>query len=394
MKDNQVNVYGNQVEKIQKHIKEIESSIPQVAFKEGIPSSNWEEKSDLKTLMETYNVPGLSVALINNSEIEWEKCYGIVDSREDKLVSFDTLFEAGSTSKTFTAITALQLVSKGLIDLDEEVNAILKDWKIPENNFTKDKKITLRQLLTHTSGINRPDSMFNSEEGKDPTLLQILKGESPALNDPIEVCFEPGTDHQYSNLAYIIIEKLIQDVTGASLSDYMREEIFLPLEMTNSYFQYPSEDIRKEMIVHHDNEGKAIDSEFISGAFGHGGLITTPSDIAKFVVELIKTYQGKSEKIISQKIVRQMISSEIIMDPSKMYGFTGQGLGVFLIEKEEEAFFVHPGTNAPGAVCMMTGSPTSGKGAVLMSNGIQAELLHMQLLFSIAKEYQWPIWNE
>ncbi|NPD87726.1 MAG: beta-lactamase family protein [Asgard group archaeon] len=146
-------------------------------------------------------------------------------------MSFDTLFEAGSTSKTIIAVTALQLATNGLIDLDENVNTKLKDWKIPENSFTEDKEITLRQLLTHTAGINRPDSMFISEKGKNPTLIQILKGESPTLNDPVEVCFVPGTNHQYSNLTYIIIEKLIQDITGNSLSDYIREEIFLPLEM-------------------------------------------------------------------------------------------------------------------------------------------------------------------
>ncbi len=394
MKDNHVNIYGNQIEEVQERIERIESSIPQAVFKEGISSPNWEDKSELHNLMKTYNIPGLSVAIINDSKIEWEKCYGIADSREDKCISFNTLFEAGSTSKTFTAVTALQLVSNGLIDLDEEVNAKLKDWKIPENDFTKDTKITLRPLLTHTAGINRPDSMFISEKGKEPTLLQILKGDSPALNDPVEVCFEPGTDHQYSNLAYIIIEKLIRDITGMSLSDYIRKEIFLPLEMRNSYFQHPSEEISKRMIVHHDNEGNATDSGFISGAFGHGGLISTPSDIAKFVVELMKTHQGKSDKILSQEIIKQMISSEIVLDPSKMFGFTGQGLGVFLIEKDEDIFLVHPGTNVPGAVCMMIGSPITGQGAVLMSNGIQAELLHILLLFSIAKEYDWPIWTQ
>ena len=394
MKDNHTNIYGKQIEEIQERIKRIESSIPQAGFKEGIPSPNWGEKSDLPNLMTAYNVPGLSVAVINDFKIEWEKCYGIVDSREDRPITFSTLFEAGSTSKTFTAVAALHLVTKGLIDLDEDVNAKLKDWQIPENNFIKESKVTLRQLLTHTAGINRPDSMFSSEKGKDPTLLQILRGEPPALNDPVKVCFEPGTDHQYSNLAYIIIEKLIQDITGRSLSDYIRKEIFLPLEMINSFFQYPSEEIRKKMIVHHDNEGNAKDSGFIAGAFGHGGLITTPSDVAKFVVELIKTFQGKSEKILSQKVIEQMISSGIDLDPSKMFGFTGQGLGLFLIEKEEDIFFVHPGTNVPGAVCMMIGSPTTGKGAVLMSNGIQAELLHIQLLFSIAKEYDWPIWTQ
>jgi CubicO group peptidase (beta-lactamase class C family) len=343
--------------------------------------------------MESLKVPGLSITLINEFQVEWEKHYGVTDVRKGKAIDYDTLFEAGSASKTLTAITALQLVSKELVDLDEDVNSKLKNWQIPENSFTKDHKISLRKLLTHSAGINRPDSMFISEEGKEPTLLQILKGESPALNDPVEVCFVPGSDHQYSNLGYIIVEKLIQDITEMSFTDYIREEIFRPLKMNSSHVQSPTEEIRDSMIVHHDNEGKAIDAGFVAGAFGHGGLISTPSDIAKFVIELIKAYQGKSDKILSQEVTKQMISPEIVLDPSKMFGFTGQGLGVFLIEKDDDIFFTHPGTNAPGAVCMMIGSPSTGKGVVIMSNGILAELLHIQLLFSIAKEYKWPIWT-
>ena len=331
--------------------------------------------------------------LINNFEIEWIKFYGIKNARTQETLSFETLFEGASTSKTFTALIALNAVEEKLIDLDESVNNKLKTWKIPENNFTKEKDVTLRQLLTHTAGINRPDSMFGNEEGKVPTIIQILIGELPAINDPAEVVFTPGTSHQYSNFGYIIIEKLLQDVYNRNLPEIMKETIFNPLNMKNSFFNFPSKEIKKRIIVPHDEKGEAKESGIVVGALGHGGLISTPYDVAKFVVELMLAYQNKSDKIVSSVIVQKMFSPEKKLDPAKYLGMTAQGLGVFLIEKNKKFFFLHPGTNAPGAVCMMIGSPITGQGVVIMSNGIQAELLHFQIVFAVAREYDWFLWK-
>jgi len=111
-------------------------------------------------------------------------------------------------------------------------------------------------------------------------------------------------------------------------------------------------------------------------------------------VELMKAYQDKSDKIISSSVAKQMFSPVLSLDPTKFFGMTGQGLGTFLIEKDDDFFFLHPGTNMPGAVTMMIGSPTTGQGLVIMSNGIQAELLHVQIMFALARVYNWPLWNE
>jgi len=386
-------IFGEDKEKIKAHINQIESHLPGVNLETGQPLPSWEEKGSLTDLMTSLNIPGVSIAVINNFEIEWIKCYGIKDATTQEKLSFETLFEGGSTSKTFTALVALNAIENKLLEMDENINNKLKAWKIPENEFTKEKYVTLRHLLTHTAGINRPDSMFGNEEGKIPTLTQILKGEPPAINDPVKVVFTPGADHQYSNFGYIIIEKLLQDVYGKNLPDMMKETIFEPLNMQDSIFDLPSEDIKKRLIVPHDDKGEAKESGFVVGALGQGGLISTPYDIAKFVVELMLAYQNKSDKIISSATVQKMFSSEVKLDPSKYIGMTSQGLGAFLIEQNDKLFFLHLGTNVPGAVCMMIGSPKTGQGLVIMSNGIQAELLHFQILFAVAREYDWSLWE-
>src|SRR5215510_16309671 len=103
--------------------------------------------------MAHYKVPGLSVAVINEGKIEWARGYGVVEKEGGKSVTADTLFLAGSISKPVAALAALLLVEQGKLDLDEDVNLKLKTWKVPENDFTKEKKVTLRGLVTHNAGL-------------------------------------------------------------------------------------------------------------------------------------------------------------------------------------------------------------------------------------------------
>jgi CubicO group peptidase (beta-lactamase class C family) len=92
--------------------------------------------------MTFYKVPGTSIAVINNSQIEWAKGYGTTDVNTGVPVTTETIFEAGSTSKSITAVMALHFVQEGLIDLDQNVNSYLKSWQVPENQFTEKKKVT------------------------------------------------------------------------------------------------------------------------------------------------------------------------------------------------------------------------------------------------------------
>ncbi|MHA1401765.1 MAG: serine hydrolase domain-containing protein, partial [Candidatus Heimdallarchaeaceae archaeon] len=293
-----------------------------------------------------------------------------------------------------TATAVLNFVEKGLLSLDEDVNNMLLGWKIPENEFTTKKKVTLRHLLSHTSGINRPKSLLGTKNGKTPTLEQVLNGESPAINDPVEVLFVPGTKYEYSNFGYIILQKLLEDITGKAFPRIMDEIIFSPLKMSNSTFEYLSEAIRKRAVVPHDENGEAKESGLHPIAFAQGGLITAPLDLSKFVIELINAYNGKSSNIFSSSMVRTMLTPEVELDPMKFFGFTGQGLGMFLIENERAMLFTHPGTNMPGATCNIIGCPKTGQGAVLMANGIKGELLLIEILNSIVQEYNWPLWEK
>jgi CubicO group peptidase (beta-lactamase class C family) len=103
--------------------------------------------------MAHYHVPGVSIAVINNGELEWAKGYGVVDSTDTRVITAETLFQAASISKPVTAMAALALVQSGRLSLDEDVNLKLRSWKILDNEFTKNQKVTLRRLLSHTAGL-------------------------------------------------------------------------------------------------------------------------------------------------------------------------------------------------------------------------------------------------
>ncbi|MHA1557074.1 MAG: serine hydrolase domain-containing protein [Candidatus Heimdallarchaeota archaeon] len=397
-------IFPNNGDEISEKIKKIESSLVGVDYHhadrenyvEGLPFPIVDERKTIDERMAEHNIPGLCIAVINNYKIEWAKCFGFRNINTKEPITLDTIFQAASITKPIMAILTLHLVEKGLLDIDEPVNKKLKDWQIPDNEFTKEKKITLRHLLTHSSGMNMPFRGFGREEGSAPTLLQTLKGETPAKNDPAEVTFKPGTKHQYSNFGFIIIEKLLQDVTGKNLQDIANEILFEPLGMRNSFLKFPTKELQKRMIYPHNYKGDVYEPHvgLSPRVFGCGGLITTPIDISTFAIELMNAYQGNSEKILSQSMVKEMISHKITLDPIYNFDSTAQGLGIFLCEKENEFFFTHRGGGEPGSSSLFMTNPESGHGVAVMANSNVGHQLFQSFKFTLAKEYEWSMWIE
>lgn len=387
-------ILGKNSNAIDKRIKRIEAALPQITIKDGIPTPIWDNEGTLINNMQQFNVPGISIAVINNFELEWLKCYGIKNNTTKELVRLNTLFEGGSTAKSITALALILFCERYGIKLNQPVNDRLKGWKIPKNQYTEKTEINLIHLLTHTAGINRPESMFGFEKNSKPTIEQVLKGELPAKNDPVEVLFEPGTKHQYSNMGYLIIQKYLEDISGLSFPKLMKKIVFDKLSMKDSQFGFENEKDKEKVIVPHDQDGKVCESGIHPTALAMGGLLSTPRDLSKFVIEIMNAYNDNKTKFLLPEIARRMLKTETELDPSYLFGFTGQGLGMFLIKNNDDLFFTHPGTNMPGATCMMIGNVKSGKGAVIMANSITGELVNAQILFSIIREYNWYLWGQ
>jgi CubicO group peptidase (beta-lactamase class C family) len=133
---------------------------------------------DIYERMKLYNVPGLSVALIKSGNLGLTKGFRVLEAGTTKRVNNISMFNACSINKFATAMLVLKIVDEGILDLDENVNDRLISWKVPENRYTQNRKITLRTLLSHQSGVIDPEGSFgefNPNQGI-PTMLDLLEG--------------------------------------------------------------------------------------------------------------------------------------------------------------------------------------------------------------------------
>ena len=220
---------------------------------------------NIEERMKHYNVQGLSITLLEGGEISGTENYGLLEVESNRKVNEDSIFSACSISKFLTGILAMKLVEEGLLDLDDDVNESLVSWKVPENDFTKNKKVTLRNLLSHQSGIKDPEDSFpelNSKIGV-PSMVELLEGKTPYCKTPIEVKCEPESEFHYSDAGFCIIQQLIEDVTEKPFHQVMNEQIFEPLGMANSHFNTTMLEVdRQNFSCGHNKNGELVDGKY------------------------------------------------------------------------------------------------------------------------------------
>lgn len=336
--------------------------------------------------MQGRKVNGLSIAVIDQGELVWAKGYGINDiSAPNQAVDTATLFQCASIGKVITAIAALRLVQDQKIGLDDDVNQKLKSWKIPENNFTAQKKVTLRMLLSHSAGLMDgygfegyyPNSTL-------PSLVQILNAQNPANNKKkIAVAETPGSSERYSGAGYLIIQQLIEDLSGTTFAHYTHQAIFKPLGMLHTtYAYYPDSLFNFNISRGHYDNGK-IDPNRKYNVYpeqGAAGPWTTPSDLARLVIEIQKINQGKNSGILSPNLVQLMLKPQI----------NSMGLGFHLKGASRVLGFWHSG-NTAGYTGVLFGLTETGQGAIVLTNSNAGEWLALEAIRSIAETYNWPM---
>jgi CubicO group peptidase (beta-lactamase class C family) len=357
----------------------------------GIVAGNFPDITETMSLtdrMDYYHVPGVSIAVINDYEIEWAKGYGVLEAGGDEPVTPDTLFQAASNGKLLTAVAVMHYVEQGLLDLDEDVNNNLVSWKVPENEFTVQEKVTLRRLLSHTAGVTVP-GFFGYPQGEDlPTNLQILDGEPPANNDAIRVDTVPGTEWRYSSGGYQIVQQLLEDVVGKPFPEIMQETVLEPSGMTSGIYAVPlPEDLRDRAATAHNRLGRPAQVKWheLACMGAGGGLWTTTSDLARFAIEIMHTYAGESNQVISQDALNMMLIAESELDEN-----IHQGVGFVFWGEGRDFTLPSTGGNPPGFLSILIAFPERGQGAAIMTNGANGLDLGWEILNSLAVEYEWP----
>jgi CubicO group peptidase (beta-lactamase class C family) len=376
--------------RVSQRIKAVENSL--VEFNPGVPLPAGQPPKllALAERMAFYKVPGVSIAVINGKRIEWSKGYGVIKAGSPAPVNPGSFFEAASTTKAVVAAIVLGLAQEGKLDLDTDVNLYLKSWRVAENDLTRKQKVTLRLLLSHRAGLPATNFPYD-EKGAPPTLLQVLKGEPPAGNKAAVVELLPGSKWQYSNIGYVVIQQLLEDVLGKPLAEIAKERVFTPLRMASSTFVYPLDPTRrKNEALPHDEQGAPAAPSMHPTALAQGGLMTTPSDLARFACELLRAYKGRTGRLLTPASVRLMLSKEVDLDP-QIFGIpAADGLGVFLTGSGSGFCFSHPGYNSPGASSWLLAYPELGQGAVIMTNSAKGELLTLEIISALRAVYGWP----
>lgn len=369
------------VERVINNLQVIDFSIPQQTG----------ESATLAARMEVYKAPGVSMAVINDGAIEWARGFGVLEAGDTARVSEQSIFQAASVSKYVTAILVLHLVDRNRLDLDADVNRYLKSWKVPDGEFTRNRKVTLRYLLSHQAGMPNVDNITQEEGESEATLAQILGGRKPALTPPAVPGWEPGSRWSYSNIGYTVIQLLLEDVTGKPFPQLAEEVLFRPLGMNSSSFSYPlPEAWRRREAWPHDSSGQPRTPEQDGVARTMGGLLTTPTDVAMLTLEIMRAHQGAQNRIISPETARLLVTRQIGV-PMEALGLPlSNGLGIFIDDTTDEACFLHTGHNRPGTTFVIVAYPALGKGAVIGVNGNVGDRLYLEIIAAVAREYDWP----
>lgn len=309
--------------------------------------------------MQRLHVPGMSIAVIRDFHIEWAKAYGIADVATGVPVDTNTRFQAASISKLVTAMAALRLAQQGRIDLDQDVNNLLHGWKLDRPQGAAWPAVTPRSLFSHTSGAADGFGFPGYAPGAAlPSIEQELDGRPPSVLGLVTFDQPPYTTSRYSGGGILIMQKALTDTMGQSFETLMHQLVLQPLGMMHSSFNPPARDGTGYARAH-DTTGKPMDAPWhIYPEQAAAGLWTTPSDLARFIIEIQRDAANHPGKVLRPAFARQMLAP---------VGVGDFAVGPRIVRKGEEWYFYHGGSNW-GFEAVIIGHLRKGYGLVVMTN--------------------------
>lgn len=362
-----------------KYTKEVDAKIKLVEQNLGgwVQIEGSPVKWSLEERMKYYKVHGLSIAVINNYKVEWIKCYGFADTVTKTPVTPETMFQIASVGKTINSLGVLKLAENKKLDLYADINNYLNSWKFPYDTVSRNKKITVAQLLSHSAGLSVHGFNGIKVSGNLPTVTQILDGAAPANSPPVRSLFVPGLKYQYSGGGTTISQLIVGDVTKQDYNKYMYENVLKPIGMNNSFYtkDIPKEKQKLKASGYYKANGQKVDPIIYPEAAGD--LWSTPNDLCKYIIETQLSYLGKSNKVLSKEMTKLRLTPYI----------DSVGLGVFIDKHGSDKYFSHGGGNW-GYGCQYYGSVEGGRGVVVMINQDYGPIIE-EIVNSVSVVYGW-----
>jgi len=364
---------ANRQQEIDERIAQLENGVLAGVQILGEPA----QRSTITERLDFFEVPAVSIAVINDGEIEWAKAYGMADVAEGRAATPNTLFQAASISKPVAATAALTLVEEGKLTLDQDVNELLSSWQIPGNRHTASEHVSLRRLVTHSGGMTVHGFPGYSRQETIPTTVQVLEGEGNTA--PIRVDTTPGSIWRYSGGGYTVMQLLVSDLTGQRFPDVLLERVLDPFQMALSTYEQPLPESRhSDAATAYRDGGAEVEFKWhVYPEMAAAGLWTTPTDLAKFALGVLDAYHGRSEEVITQSTAREMLTA----------GIGGHGLGPSI--GSDGLYFGHGGANE-GFRCQLYAFIESEDGVAVMTNSDNGGYLNREIVSTLAEIYDWP----
>lgn len=286
--------------------------------------------------MRMYGVPGVSVAVVDGGRLAWAHAWGVAEAGQRVPLTPRTLMQAASISKPLAAFGALKLVDQGRLPLDADIAPLLRRWRLPPGAQTPERPVTVRGLLGHTAGLTVHGFPGYPPGQPLPTLAQVLDGIAPANTEPVRVKAVPGSAWRYSGGGYVLLQLLMEDVTGEPFERWMARELLRPAGLRHSLFgRLPDAPLTRAASGH--DEGQVIEGRRANKVeLAAGGLWTTPTELARLSLGLQRVMAGRDQPWLRASRLAQARQPQAVPDARS-------GLGLFL---HDAASFGHDGRNA------------------------------------------------
>ena len=282
----------------------------------------------IETAMRRHDVPGASVAVMENGEISWAKGYGLADTEKDIPVNAETVFDAASIAKPVTAWGIMTLVEDGRLDLDAPISQYVTRWHLPPTDYDEEM-VTIRRILSHTAGLSGDGDVGVDPGAYVPTIEEAMDGAILGMR-ALHIATPPGEDYHYSSVGYTLLELAVEEVTGQPFADYMQQEVLDPLGMTNSSYGMTAE-LRTHAAIAHDWYNNPL-PEYQYSTQAQGGLRTTPTDLALFMAAHMPGSNGEpiGRNVLTPESVAEILTPVPFANEAESSHVTGLGYDLII----------------------------------------------------------------
>jgi CubicO group peptidase (beta-lactamase class C family) len=350
-------------------IRKVEHGLVRAIFLKG----QQPEKLSLASRMQFYKVPGAGIAVLDRGRLEWARSYGVRDEHSREPVTEGTIFQAGALGRPVAAAAALELVDKGRLDLDGDVNSRLRRAKVPLSGAGTSGRISLRGLLSQDRAVPAFGLPGYATGGTMPSLAVLLEGGIPSA--------PPAAEVQADGAGYAYLQALLEDVSGRSFPALAKESVLDPLGLRTSTFEAPlPEALRIDTASGHGRDGRPEEGKWLDyPAAAASGFWSTPSDLVAFLSDILETAAGKGGRILSAGLARAMLAPQ---SENRGFGFVIDGAG------QDVRFHIEGRTRGFRSAVVVY--PYKRQGVVVMTNSENGGLLIEEVLRAVAAAYEWP----